>query len=568
MRLASIFFVGAFLFFLVSLAATIFVFFVGGNSVSVDKVSLTFEGPTTITGGDTASLVVTITNTNAVPINDATIEITFPSSTRSADDATKPYPRYTENLGTLASGATVTRSLKARFFGGQGDALKTSASLSYAATGSNAVFVKETTYALTVSTTPLALTVETVSEVVSGQLLTLAITARSNASVPLTNVVVNSVMPFGFTVQDSSLPLSNGSFLIGTLAPGATKRITLSGTLSGQQNDQRAFHFSIGTAKTANDQALAVNYMTQNISVGIVAPFINTTLAINGDTGATGVLTAGAQQNITVSYTNTLTTTVTNANIAVAITGAAVDYESLRTENGFYRSSDHTIVFSRDTDPALAVLAPGASGLGTFSFSTLPVNALSASPSVTLTTSVSGTRVGQTNVPEQVTASAMRVAKVTTLPTLSAASLRMGGPLTSSGPIPPRVGQATTYTVLWSIRTHGGALAGNTLSATLPSYVTYTGATSGAGSFSYNPGARTVTWGVGDLGANSSAQGYFQVSITPSTSQRGTSPALTGGVTYSGYDRFAGVQANATTEAVTTETPTDLGYVAGKGVVQ
>src|SRR5205814_649496 len=139
----------------------------------------------------------------------------------------------------------------------------------------------------------------------------------------------------------------------------------------------------------------------------------------------------------------------------------------------FYRSTDHTIVFSRDTDPSLAELAPGASGIGTFTFSTLPTNASAPSPTITFTTSVSGTRVGQSNVPEQVSASATQTAKVATVVVLSASSLHGSGPLANSGPIPPHTDQATTYTIVWDAHNGGSAIAGGSVSATLPSYVSY-----------------------------------------------------------------------------------------------
>src|SRR3989344_648637 len=112
-RLAGMFFMGALLFFLISVGAAVYFFYYGGNSVSVDKVSVSIQGPTTIAGGDTLTLSLTIINKNPVAIDNATIEIGFPEGSRSASDVLKPYPRYTENLGTLASGAIVTVSVKA-----------------------------------------------------------------------------------------------------------------------------------------------------------------------------------------------------------------------------------------------------------------------------------------------------------------------------------------------------------------------------------------------------------------------------------------------------------------------
>ncbi|MFA5998330.1 MAG: hypothetical protein WC814_03030 [Candidatus Paceibacterota bacterium] len=567
-RLAGIFFIVAFLFFLVSVGTAGYFFYFGGNTVSVDKVLIDVQGPTTIAGGDTVPLSLTITNTNPAAIDNATVEVTFPSGTRSADNLLQTYPRYTENLGTIASGATITRSIKAVVFGGAGQTLDLPISLSYGTTGSNAVFVKKSSFALAISSTPLSVSVDTLSETVSGKPLTLVLTVRSNATVALEHVVLAGTLPFGFSVVSSSLPMNNSSFYLGTIAPGASKQITLVGTLLGQDKEQRVFHFTVGTANTPTEQTPAVAYMTQDATVTIAAPFINTTLALNGDTSANAVITPGSRQSVTLSYANTLATNVANATIAIALSGSAIDYNSIQTTNGFYRSADRTIVFSRDTDSSLAVLAPGASGIGAFTFSTLPAGTLSSSPTVSFTISVSGTRIGQSNVPEEVSASATKTARVVTVVALSATSLHTAGALPNSGPVPPRANQATTYTVVLNVQNRGSAVAGGIATTILPSYVSYTDRTSGTGTFSYNSASRTVSWNTGDLAQGGSAQGSFQVSLTPSISQKGTAPALTGPVSFSGFDRFAGVQVTAEAEPATTETKGDPGYVSAFGVVQ
>ncbi|MCR4333771.1 MAG: hypothetical protein NUV60_02030 [Patescibacteria group bacterium] len=567
-RYAGMFFITAFVFFILSLGAAGYFFYFGGNTVSVDKVTIDIQGPTTIAGGDTVPLSVTITNTNPVALENATIEIAFPSGTRSASNVLVSYPRYVENLGTLASGARITRSIKAVIFGGAGQTLTLPVLFSYGTAGSNADFAKKSSYALAVSSTPLSLSVDTLSETVSGKPLTLTLTVRSNANVPLNNVVIENELPFGFSVLSSSLPLNNSSFSLGTIAPGASKEVKLVGTLVGQDKEQRVFHFTVGTANASNDQTPAVAYMTQDATVIITSPFINTTLAINGDTSTNLVVMPGSHQNVSVSYTNTLSTSITNATVAITVSGSAVDYESIQTASGFYRSVDHTVVFSRDTDPSLAALAPGASGIGTFFFSTLSASALSVAPTLTLAISVSGTRVGQTNVPEDVSASVTKTVKVATVLVLSASALHSSGSLGNSGPVPPKVDKETTYTIVLGVQDKGSAVAGGTVTTVLPGYVKYTGLTNGVGTFSYNEAAHTVSWSTGDLAQGASAQAAFQVSFTPSLSQKGSVPSLTGPISFSGFDRFAGVQVTSSAGPATTETLGDAGYVPGNGIVQ
>lgn len=565
-RLASMFFGGAALFFFIALGIAGYLFYYGGNAVSIDKVIIGIQGPTTIAGGDIVPLSITITNKNPATLENATIEIDFPDGTRDATNVLKSYPRYIENLGQLASGATITRSVKAVIFGGAGQAITLPMVFSYSTAGSNATFEKKSPYTLAVSSTPLSVSVESLTETVSGDPFTFTLTVRSNATVPLNNVILTATSPFGFSVLSSSVPLSSGNFLIGTLAPGASKRITLTGTLAGQNGEQRVFHFTLGTAKSSQDPTLAVTYMTQDATVSIAAPFIMTTLAINGNTSGTAVVAPASAQSVSLSYVNTLPTPISNATVAITISGSAIEYDSIKAANGFYNSANHTIIFDQSTDPALTLLAPGATGIGSFTFSTLPAGV--ASPTVTFTISVSGTRIGQANVPEQVTASMSTTAKVATAIQLAALSSHAPGPIALSGPIPPRAEQATTYAIVWNIQNRGSVVAGGTVTATLPTYVSYTGQTTGTGSFSYDAASHTVTWNVGDIAQGGNAQGIFEVSLTPSTSQRGGMVTLVNTPSFTGYDRFAGVPVTTSATAVTTETPADPGYVSSKGIVQ
>ncbi|MFI5260559.1 MAG: hypothetical protein ACHQU0_02075 [Candidatus Paceibacteria bacterium] len=565
-RLASIFFGFAAAFFVVALGIAGYFFYFGGNSVSPNNISVDIQGPTTIAGGDTVPLSLTITNRNPVAIQNATIEVDFPDGTKSATSMLAAYPHYVENLGTMQSGAVVTRSIKAVIFGGAGQTVTLPVSFSYGTASSNAVFNKKSSYALAISSTPLSVAVDALSETVSGAPLTFNVTVRSNATIPLNNIVLSMASPFGFSLTSSSIPATNGSFPIGTLAPGASKQVVVTGVLIGQNSEQRTFHFIVGTAKSAQDQTLAVTYMTQDATVSIATPFITTTLALNGNTADNIVIAPGTLQSAVLSYTNTLPTAVTNASITVTIGGSAIDYNSIKTTSGFYNSVNHSIVFSKDIDSSLAMLAPGATGMGTFIFSALPGTI--SSPIVTLAITAAGTRVGQTNVPEQVTTSDVKTVKVSTNVLLSAASSHTSAYFTQTGPIPPRANQATTYSIIWGVQNKGSAVAGGAVTATLPSYITYTGQSSGAGSFSYDSVSHTMTWSPGDIAQGGSAQGAFQVSFTPSTSQKGDTPDLTSAATFSGYDRFAGMQVSATADPVTTETKGDPGYVHSSGTVQ
>lgn len=567
-RLATYFLAGSAAFFVLAASVAGYLLYYGGNAVSVKNIDLQIQGPTTIAGGDTVPLSLAITNRNSVAIEDATLEIDFPDGTRSADSVLSPLSIYSENIGTIQSGETVTKNIKAVIFGAADTTVTLPISLSYGAQGSNATFVKKATYPLAISSTPLSVSVATIAQTVTGKPFTITLQVRNNATVSLDNVLVAGSFPFGFSLISSSVTASGASFPLGTLAPGASKNITLVGSLAGESGEDRVFHFSVGTAKDTSSAELVVSYMTQDATVALMGPFIATNLTLNGASLEAATLVSAHVQDIVVNYQNMLSTNITDAAIAVSLSGSAVDYSSVRTTNGYYRSSDHTILFSKDTDPSLASLAPGAKGIGTFSFSTVPADRFGGSPSVTFTTSVTGTRVGESNVPESVTASVTQTVKAATAVRLAAASFHSSGPFANSGPIPPQVDTPTSYTISWTAVNGPSAVANATVSAVLPSYVTYTGAASGQGSLSYDEKSRTMLWAIGDLPQNASAKASFQVTLLPSASQKGSAPQLTGAASFAGYDRFAGVTVAASALPVTTETVGDPGYKASSGQVQ
>lgn len=556
-RLALVFFLAAVAFAVVAGVIAFLILFTGSTSVSTDNITLQTQGPTTIAAGDTVPLSLAITNKNVVALENATLEVDFPPGTVSATDQSQAYPRYTENLGTIAPGATVLRSVKAVVFGSAGTSLNLPISLSYEASGSNATFVKKVSYPLTVTSAPLSVSVEAPSETVSGQPLSLVATVRSNATTPLKNVVLAAQLPFGFTVKSSSIPIQNSSFLVGTLAPGASQTVTITGVMTGQSGDQKDFHFTIGTGSSPTDTNAALAYMSQDVEVAVAAPFLSTTLAINGDSSASPVLAPGSTNTATLSWTNTLSVPLTNATVSVRITGAVVP-GSIQSTGGFYDSNTGTITFDQSSDPSLASLAPGGTGVGSLSFQT---SAGSSARSVTFVVSIAGERVGQSNVPQQVSASATKTASISSAVSLTVQALHSSGPIQNSGAIPPKVGAATTYTVLWRLSDPGNDITNTSVSATLPSYVTYTNKLSPAGaSVTYDSGSRTVTWKPGDLASGQTATAAFQVSITPSSSQAESAPTLTSGVSFTGFDRYAQVPLTASAGAVTTETTADPGY--------
>lgn len=569
---AAIFLGGAAVFFILAVAGAAYFLMFGGRSVSTDRITILADGPTSISSGDEVTILLSIENRNPVTVMSTTLMAEFPDTTRSAENPEQPFLRYEDTAGDILSGERSTRSVRALVFGSEGERVVVPIRFEYRIEGSNAVFVKEAEYQVQITSSPISIRAEAVSEAAAGQPLTFAVTVRSNAKEPIENVAVFAQYPFGFAARRGEGPV----FPVGTLAPGEERTITVTGTLTGENNDERVFRFTGGIQRGEDSSVLAVSYSTALASVTLAKPFLSASLSLNRDTSNTPVIEAGTAVQGIVSWINTLATPVLDGQVSVKLSGTALDPASVSAYGGFYRSSDTTIIYSRETESGLGNLAPGATGSGTFNFRTKSAAALTGmkNPTIIATISVAGRRVGESNVPENIASSVTRTIKVGTDLALTAKALYSSGAFRNTGPWPPVADQETTYTIDLSLTNTVNSVADTVVTGVLPSYVRYVGATNPAdGSVSYNAATRTVTWRAGEIASGvgfgtAARSAAFQVALLPSVSQRGTSPILMSSVKVTGTDRFTQKALSLTRPEITTQVTLDPAYVQGKGEVR
>ncbi len=561
---------GALIFFLIAAGVAAFLLLTGGTSVSSDKVDIKVnEGaPTAISSGDTVPLLIEITNHNPTTLTKLSFSVNFPEGTYDPDQAGQLLTHATVAIDSLAPGETVRRTVRARLFGVQNQQLSLPLTLEYRTQGSSAVFVKKDTYVVTVSTSPIALEVQSISEVSGGQEFTVVVTARSNASSDIPNVAVQASYPFGFTARDTA-PMgdSNGRFVLGTLSSGQSKEITIHGSVSGTEGDEKVLRFAVGTFDPSSK---FVSYIEKTASVFLTKPFLNVSLSLNQSEESTITASAGSEISGTISIGNTLSDPIQNGSVLIKLKGNVVDTGSIAVTNGFYNSSDQTIRFDKENIPGLANLKPGDAVNGMFTFRLKNASSIAtiSNPSEVLAVSATGNRSSAGNVSETLSSTLTRTIQIESALHLTARTTHSTGPFANTGPVPPTANSETTYTVFLQVANGTNAIADGKVTAKLPSYIRFTGSTNPAGAIAYDDSSRTVTWTIGDINANSSVLGAFQVALLPSTSQRGTSPLVATGIAFTGHDRYTGKDSVTSASNVTTETTADAGYTSTTSQVQ
>ena len=538
--------------------------FLGTRAISNNNVQISVPPSTGIASGDTVTLVITIHNGNPTALSDASLSVILPEGTRKAD-TDEALPQYNDVLGSVPAGADVTRTIQVKLFGKEGQTLTIPMNVQYHVAGSNALYQTKKDYTLTISSSPVSVQVQSLSETPSGQPFTLTVLVRSNASAPVENLAVAASYPSGFSVQ-SATPAPSGTnfFDLGTLGPGEQKTIQIHGVLVGQNGDQRVFRFDTGSKNPDGTNTLGNTYAEGSATLAITHPFLNVSLALNSSSDEPLIIQPGAHVNALMSWQNTLASTLGNVSMRIALTGNALAGSSISGGSGFYRSTDSSVIFDSTTDKSLASLTAGQSGVGSFGFDIKPASALSGvkNPTVTLTVSISGIQSSQGSAAQSLFSTLTRTLKIGTVVSVSSTLAHDNGVYPNTGPVPPTSGTETTYTVTLSAKNTVNSVGAAKETFTLPSYVRYTGKADS--SVTYNPDTHMVTWSAGDLAAGATATAHFQVGITPSTSQKGSSPVLLNEQAFTGFDRFTQQQVTANAPALTSELPGSK----GSGTVQ
>lgn len=567
---------GSIIFFLLALGIAAYMFFVGGNTVSSDKIDIAIVGPTSIAAGEELSLEILIRNNNNVDLEGVNMLVEYPPGSRVAGNTQEELVRQREVVGRVPSGGEGRKTVKAVLFGEKESIQNIKITLEYRIRGSNAIFFKDKLYELTIKSSPVIVTVDGPEEVNAGQNVEFTIAVSSNTTEVIDNLLLSAEYPFGFTfVSSQPAPIDNGTvWRIGDLSPSETREITIVGSIQGQNEEERTFRFNTGIASERSEEEIGVNIVSLIHPLRIARPFIDLVLTINGDSSAEYIAEPGKEMQMNIVWSNNLPSRLLNSRIEAKLSGSPLDRNSISVRNGgFYNSSSNTVVWDRSNNPEFADIGPGQKGVVSFSFS--PASNISGSQSqeIKVDVSMSGSQVLPSGPPQTVVSTEDKLVKLASSLNLTARLVHSVGSIENIGPIPPKAETETTYTVIWNITNTLNAVSNATVKTTLPSYVSWTGEISpGSADITYDSVTREVSWDVGEIRAgagfdSSPLEAQFQVSFIPSLSQVGSTPVIITNSTLSGEDKFTSQPLSSSRSSLTTRLSTDPAFETGDDLV-
>lgn len=557
-------------FFVVALGFFIYYFTIGAGSSAAapGNIDIIVSGPPQIAGGEVTQLQIEVVNRNRVTLELAELIITYPDGTRSPIDYKTALPSQRQPLGNIEPGGRRQGVVRAVFAGESGAHDTVNLELEYRVQGSSAIFVAQESYDLILSNSPLSVSIDGKSETTSGQPVQFTVNVASNASDPLRDVLVQVSYPFGFKFTSSApAQVADGVWALGDFAPGERKSLAISGVLSGESGDERVFRIQAGTRTSETATTLSNVLANNSYAMQISQSFLGLAVTANKQSGANVVAAPGENVLVTVAYQNNLTTEITDAIIVARLSGLSIDGSSVHSIDGFYRSTDETVLWDRNTTGGqLASLSPGAQGTLSFSFQMPSAEELAniSNPRLSISINAAGKRVSESGVPQNLQSAVRQDVKLATDLQLNAQAIYYANPFGSTGPMPPKAGTETTYALVLTITNTTNRLTNAKVTGTLPPYVRYLGmcrpkddCEALEGKLVFNQMDSTFTWNLGTIeesvgvGGNQPRQVAIAIGFTPSTSQIGQQPALVQNIVLTATDAVTG-------EKVTKRTSPDV----------
>lgn len=563
------FFVGALVFVLVAAAFLWFSTLRGHSTLSADNIIIDLTAKEFVDGGEDIDLRVHVRNANTVALELVDLVIEYPLS---AEATNGEIERIRRPIGTIESNGQIDQPFDIQLFGSEGEERTIMATLEYRIAGSSSPFTKSADTVVGIRSAPLVISINAPERMVSGQAIPLVVTVMSNAQDILDNVAFSIDYPAGFVFAGAQPEPTTGSSVwkLGTLEPGEQADILVAGELAGPLNSAHTFRFRGGQQSPTDPTQLETIFASYAHVVELEDTFLNVDIELNGQTTPTVAYRANGEVSGEITIANTQDQPLSDIRIHAQWVGDLIDHNTVRVTRGRFESGEQTMVWTQDQFGNLGSIAPGDSETVSFSFAIQNPGEAVLNPKSDVFVDIRAT--GNDGTIYEANSVASRAIALNSHVVVGQETLHSSGPLPNTGPVPPAVGQTTTYTVHWDVHNSSNALADATLTTRLPEHVAWVGSSSPRSErLSYNTETRELVWDIGGVVASAGSAAparevWFQVSVTPSSTDAGKAIDLTRDVVLRATDTFTNQELSVNRAGHTTRLMGDV--VEDRGLVE
>jgi hypothetical protein len=534
------------------------------------NVALEFSKPDQVQMGEPFTLMVSYSNYSDKILTDARLSVMLPDGLAflgsSGDERTRD-----ASIGDLGPGSINKQTFDLIATNGSQSLKTVTASILYGiGSDSNAQFETKKTVDVAVGQPAISLNFTTPQNVFSGENFDIGIGYQNNSQTDFKNLRLHIDYPPIYQFQRATLnpTTGNNDWDIGTLGKNENGTLTISGSVIGAV--QSFFGFNVSLLGDFNGQTYTLNSQTANLSVSLSPLSITSELR----EGENYIAHPGDMLHYILSYKNNSSVALKDVKITTTLVGDMFDFSSVRS-NGFFNSITNTLTWTVANTPQLQGINPGDTGTVE-----VDVNLKGAYPISRISDKNFSlklhSQIESPTVPPDVSATktvsiADKETKVQGFLTVQAQGFFFDAAsgILNSGPYPPKVNQATNYTIHWKITNYATDVSAVHLSTFLQSGSVFTGKIKSNTDTApvYNSATGEVTWDIANIPATRGVVGVpleavFQVKATPAVNQVGQDIPLISETRIQGQDMFVSLPLSNISPPVTTALPDDTRITA------
>ncbi|MFC1617766.1 hypothetical protein ACFL2B_00630 [Patescibacteria group bacterium] len=549
----------------------VFVFGEQAGTYSGDKVFLEIDGTQTIESGGEVSYRINCINKEEVDLNNVEVELLFPDTFSFTSSTLEKESNTLWQIGNIEAEHSVDFEVKGTL-AGKADELKTlNGAMRFSPVGIGSDFAVESEFSTVIAAGDLNLSIDAPDTTQIGGDVEYFVRYENKGEKTAQNLFLKMSYPEGFAFKSAepSSTEGNSTWKLPALKAGAKGEVLIKGNLDGVNDETKRVTAELGSQ---NDDGEFFSQISKEDTTRIVESAESVTATIDGQTEI--IADTGEEFEVLITYQNQGSVALKNAIIEFDLNPDIINFEKLAIPGGSY--SEGKITWNSSGVPELALIQPNDGGEIEFRLAIkdrtqLPINAITDK-----NFKIDGQAVLIGGEGERVQATPL-VIKLNSFLTIIPQGLyynQYAGEPIGTGPMPPRVGEKTTYRITWSVENLANDIDNAIVSVVLAPGVKWENndRVSHGQELTYEPKSGKISWNIGKVPANTGTfsekmTASFDISITPGEDKIGKEVPLLQESTYEGEDAFTGVELKGDAAGFSTELPDDK-FAEDQGAVE
>lgn len=531
---------------------------------SADKILVTLRGADAVMSAESVTFTFEYTNNNLAGISGGKVIFEYPETflPDAAPGLSIAPDRAEMTVGEIPSRSTGQVKISGKFYASRGDQAILSATLHLDSERSGKILEKQAQKEVSLTSLPLFFEIAAPVELASDQEVQYEIQYGNEGSNAFSGLEIRLEYPrgFAFTGADPSPSSGDATWLIGDLKSNSKAKIVVRGRLVGERDEQKLVHGAIGAIR---EDGRFVAYREHERRTRIAAsPFIILQTVNKGVSPL--AIDPGQRLSYEIAYKNEGNVGIRDAILTAEMGSPYIDWGTLQlSSGGAYVESSKTIFWKASDVPALSRIDPGQSGSVSFSVATYS-DLKDRFPNVRDFSLWSVAKVDSPDIPTlnggvtKVVASGTFTVKLNAAVATEFNGYYQDAVIPNSGPLPPVVGQETTYTLHFRAAGSLSNIENSRVSIMLPTGVRYTGKRSPESErMVFNERSNELVWDIGTLEPGKDRELVFQIAAVPNPNSVGQDITLVSKATFTGRDSFTDRELRLEKDKKTSNLPED-----------